>query len=109
MALLYVLTFVVPGYAYQGPPLRDGRVVRFYCNGLPILLVTVGIYVALAYVQWISWTLPYDHFGGLFFWCLAASVWVSGYLFVRGRMRGLASGQGFWEDFVMGQELVWNF
>lgn len=107
MLYLYVLTFITPfGYDIQGPPLRDGRVVRFHCNGLPILLVTVATYLGLCKQGYLAWTVLYDEFGGLFTLALAAATFVSAFLFVRGRVRGLASGKGFWEDFVMGQELV---
>lgn len=103
---LYVLTFIMPGYNFQGPPLRDGRILTFYCNGLPIMGATVALYAGLAWNGTIAWTLAYDHYKGLLIWANIITVLTTLYLFIRGRARGLQSGHGFWEDFVMGQELV---
>jgi hypothetical protein len=68
--------------------------------------LTTILYVALAWQDWMSWSVAYDHFWGLFSWANIIALTTSFYLFVRGRAKGLASGQGLWEDFVMGQELV---
>lgn len=104
-AWLYVLTFIVPGYYYQGPPLRDGRKVRFYINGLPILFFTAAMFGWLGYAGYLKYSVCYDEFGGLLTLFLGISVAVSSYLFVRGRAKGLSNGS-LWDDFVMGQELV---
>lgn len=106
MILLYILSFITPGYWHQGPPLRDGRKVKFYCNGLSSLLVMTAIYGVTCYQGWMRSTLAYDEFGGFLSLALLSSLAVSFYLFVRGRAKGLASGEGFIHDFVMGQELV---
>jgi hypothetical protein len=105
-AWLYALTWIVPGYDFTGPPIRDGRVLTFHCNGLPILALTIVAYVLLASQGVISWSLAYDHFWPLFSWANIIAVATSAFLFIRGRFKGMGSGLGLWEDFVMGQELV---
>ncbi|KAI3647541.1 hypothetical protein MP228_007762 [Amoeboaphelidium protococcarum] len=105
-AWLYLLSFVMPGYVCQSPPLRDGRVIKFYCNGLSSLIATVALYVGLSYYGVIKYTLCCDEFSSLLVLAHYIAFAVSLYLFIRGRARNMMSGVGVIEDFVMGQELV---
>jgi hypothetical protein len=66
----------------------------------------VALYAGLAWNGTIAWTLAYDHYRGLLIWANIIALLTTTYLFIRGRLRELQSGHGFWEDFVMGQELV---
>jgi delta14-sterol reductase len=108
-SVIYLLTFIAPGYSFQGPPIRDGRVLTYPINGLSVLVGTLGVYFTLGKLGVMSWSIAYDHYAGLLVWCNIIAASLSLYLFLRGRIKGLASGKGVWEDFVMGQELVPNF
>jgi delta14-sterol reductase len=104
--VIYLLSFVIPGYYFQGPPLRDGRTLSFYCNGFPIAILMIILYCGLFYNGIISATLAYDHYYGLFVWANVIAIVTSLYLLIRGTRAGFSDKKSTLNDFIMGLELV---
>lgn len=104
------MTFIVPGYLFKGPPLIDGRVLVFKCNGFRIFLITLATCLLCVYkFELFAATIIYDNFFGLLFWANAVAFTLSIILLIKGRFFAKYTSGSVIKDFFMGTELVPHF
>eukprot|EP01087_Luapelamoeba_hula_P004160 TRINITY_DN1410_c0_g1_i1.p1 TRINITY_DN1410_c0_g1~~TRINITY_DN1410_c0_g1_i1.p1 ORF type:complete len:425 (-),score=39.37 TRINITY_DN1410_c0_g1_i1:53-1327(-) len=106
VAFLFIGTKLIPGYYILGSPLADNRRIKFRLNGLRLFFVLLLTGAIGHYTGVIPATIVYDNFYSLLLTVNAWAVVVSVYLYVVGKMHGEGKNKSFFDNFVMGTELM---
>mmetsp|Transcript_27921 Transcript_27921/g.70037 ORF Transcript_27921/g.70037 Transcript_27921/m.70037 type:complete len:366 (+) Transcript_27921:86-1183(+) len=105
VAIIWVLTLLVPGYYHKGAPLADKRVITYKINGLQILVIITALFFWSVHKGWIKGTEIYDRFWGILvtvnFYCFL----VSFFLYWKGVSNKKGTGRPV-HDFIVGTELM---
>ena len=106
IAVLFVLSMVVPGRKLEGAPLKDGSRITYKLNGFPIFLILVATVAAGWGFKLFSLAPAIHHFWGLFIAANLFSFTMTVALYLKGRAQAKGKGPvGAVRDLFMGVEL----